>query len=44
MQQTAINIASHLPAMAKLQSDALAVVLQGVLDDSGNYAYMRVTA
>ena len=44
MQQTAINIASHLPEMAKRQPDALAVVVQGARDNSGNYAYTRITA
>ena len=39
-----MNIASHLPDMAKRQPDALAVVVQGARDDSGDYAYTRVTA
>ncbi len=39
-----MNIASHLPEMAKRQPDALAVVVQGAHDASGNYAYTRVTA
>lgn len=44
MQATTMNIASHLPDMAKRQPDALAVVVQGARDASGNYAYTRVTA
>ncbi len=44
MQATAMNIASHLPDMAERQPGALAVVVQGARDASGNYAYRRVTA